>query len=226
MGKSNWRLIAYFRFLIKLLLKPLDLYKNLFFRFGFGFSFLLSLLSVIVERGNLHLFINQFHSPIADVFFKYITHLGDGFVFLALGLLLLIIKGKIPFFQMLTAAVLTLIVVGVLKKWVFPDFDRPLLYLGKEAGLHLVEGVKMNLKNSFPSGHTTAAFAAWGLLAYHFPKASLPLLLLAAFIAFSRVYLSQHFFMDLALGSFLGMLITYFSIKWVEIIEKQRTLKR
>jgi len=194
--------------------------KNPFFRMGMGFSLLLSILSLSFAKGPMHLFINQFHSAAADYIFKYITHLGDGFIFLVLGLILLFAKGKFPFFQMLTAAVFTLLIVGFLKKVVFPDFHRPLMHLGEEAGLYLVEGVKMNLRFSFPSGHTTAAFAAWGVLAYHFPKRALPIIILTSFIAFSRVYLSQHFIMDLALGSFLGLCIAIISISGVSKIEQ------
>lgn len=167
----------------------------------------LSMLALIFERGAMHMYINQFHASWADFFFKYITHLGDGFVFLPLGIILWFLRGKYAFFSMLVGAIVTLLVVGLFKKGIFPDFDRPLKYIGEDAGLRLVEGVKMHLRHSFPSGHTTAAFAAWGVFALRIQKWEISIAIIAILAAWSRVYLSQHFVMDLALGSFLGLCI-------------------
>lgn len=37
--------------------------------------------SLAFDKTKLHLTINSYHHPFADYFFKYITHLGDGLIF-------------------------------------------------------------------------------------------------------------------------------------------------
>lgn len=57
---------------------------------------------------------------------------------------------------------------------------------------------------SFPSGHTTAAFAAAGVFALLFPAAAPLLLTLAAAVGISRMYLGHHFPSDVLAGALLG----------------------
>ena len=78
--------------------------------------------------------------------------------------------------------------------------------------LRLVEGVEVYIgATSFPSGHTMAGFALFGLLAFLLPKrykgAALLFFLLALIVALSRVYLVQHFVKDIYLGAWLGLFI-------------------
>lgn len=63
---------------------------------------------------------------------------------------------------------------------------------------------------SFPSGHSTTAFAAAVALSYFLPRWRLPLLLLAAAIAVSRVIVGAHYPSDVIAGSFLGALSAIF----------------
>jgi membrane-associated phospholipid phosphatase len=64
---------------------------------------------------------------------------------------------------------------------------------------------------SFPSGHAMTAFAVASAFAVLAPRARWPVLALAATIAFSRVYLGVHFWVDVlvgaALGAAVGMLV-------------------
>jgi membrane-associated phospholipid phosphatase len=57
---------------------------------------------------------------------------------------------------------------------------------------------------SFPSGHGQTAFAALTAFAIVFPRARVPLLLIAAVIAASRVIISVHYLSDVVMGSYLG----------------------
>jgi undecaprenyl-diphosphatase len=60
---------------------------------------------------------------------------------------------------------------------------------------------------SMPSGHAMNAFAGAVLLAAAVPRARWPLLMLAALIALSRVYLGVHFPSDVIAGALLGSAI-------------------
>jgi undecaprenyl-diphosphatase len=60
---------------------------------------------------------------------------------------------------------------------------------------------------SFPSGHATASFACATTLAFFVPRAAPAFLLLAAAIAWSRVYVGVHYPLDVLGGAVLGVLI-------------------
>jgi membrane-associated phospholipid phosphatase len=74
--------------------------------------------------------------------------------------------------------------------------------------LNFVEGVKVNAFDSFPSGHTTSAFvlAFIVILLLKNPYMKALVFIMAVLIGFSRVYLLQHFLIDIYIGSVFGIL--------------------
>ena len=60
---------------------------------------------------------------------------------------------------------------------------------------------------SFPSGHAMSAFATAAAVAVLAPRLRAPVLALAGVIAFSRVYLGVHFWLDILAGAALGVAI-------------------
>jgi undecaprenyl-diphosphatase len=60
---------------------------------------------------------------------------------------------------------------------------------------------------SFPSGHASTSFAAATMLSLSFPRFAPFLFVLAAAIAFSRVYVGVHYPLDVIGGALLGALI-------------------
>lgn len=73
---------------------------------------------------------------------------------------------------------------------------------------NFVEGVTLHSLNSFPSGHTTSAFALAAILGFAAKNKnySILFLLIAAMVGYSRIYLGQHFMVDILAGSIIGVL--------------------
>lgn len=163
--------------------------------------------------------INKHNNLSLDIVFKYTTHIGDGLFY---GLILILFL----FFVNYRAAIIGLIIYAIssgvaqyLKHFVFADRARPLKYFGDKVKLHFVDGVTVHIMNSFPSGHTTSVFAMVFVIAYY-AKAKvwqqLMLCLIACFVAFSRMYLCQHFLRDVIAGACIGTLIAMLFIIFFE----------
>lgn len=57
---------------------------------------------------------------------------------------------------------------------------------------------------SFPSGHTTTAFAAAVAISFVEPRLRVPMLVIAGLVGISRAYLGVHFVIDVVAGALLG----------------------
>ncbi len=60
---------------------------------------------------------------------------------------------------------------------------------------------------SFPSGHTSTAFAAAVVVASLHPRLRWPVLALATLVGLSRIYLGVHFTIDVIAGAALGLTV-------------------
>ena len=176
-----------------------------------GFLLLSAFFLLQYSKIDIHLSINQYHSSLFDVFFKYATYLGDGLWVTFAVLLLLFVKYRFSLY-LFYAAISTLLVIGLLKNIVFDDVMRPGAHLLGHEQFHTVPGVKLHKQHSFPSGHTAAAFCLYFFLATLTRKKWLKglLFLVALIVAYSRMYLSQHFLIDVVFGSLIGVSIASF----------------
>ena len=176
---------------------------------AFGGAILLS-----YPKTQLHLAINQWHGPVRDVLFKYATWMGNGWFVAVLFLIFMFIKVRYAQMLLWGNILITLVIQG-LKHLIFSESLRPVAYFNKlHESLYLVPGEHMHMYNSFPSGHSATAFGLFILMIYltrnHWLK--FLWLVMAALIAFSRIYLSQHFLVDVEFGSLLGALTMLLTI--------------
>lgn len=142
-------------------------------------------------------------------FWKFVTFLGDvGWFWIALSVLLLIPKKtrKLGIACLISLVIGTIITNVVLKNLVART--RPYEVV---QGLHLLINPQSDF--SFPSGHSCASFAVamvlcrnaskvWGRLA----------VVLASFIAFSRLYVGVHYPSDVIAGILIGIFSAWITI--------------
>ena len=162
-----------------------------------------------ISKADIHLFSNRLNSPVADVFFRYYTQMGETIPFVVAGVILFFNVRKASF--LLAVLLVETIISSSLKN--FFRAERPKLFFEKLGiQLHVAEGVSLNSWNSFPSGHTMAAFAFLFGLASMIKNRNwkVVLFLLALLTGYSRIYLSQHFLQDTLAGSFIGVLVVSF----------------
>jgi undecaprenyl-diphosphatase len=67
--------------------------------------------------------------------------------------------------------------------------------------------LRADVGHSLPSGHAATAFAGAVFLGYLFRRFAVPLLVLAALVAFARVYVGVHYPLDVLLGALVGSLV-------------------
>ncbi|MDX2195336.1 MAG: phosphatase PAP2 family protein [Cytophagales bacterium] len=173
---------------------------------------------MMFKKGEIELFINRNWSPAADVFYPYYTHVGDGLTFTAVIVILLFVK----YYYALSAALVfgvSSLMAQFLKRVVFFDEARPKIFFTEghwRSDFHVVPGVDIHHHLSFPSGHTTTAFALATFIVLYLlgsPKyyfLQLVCFVMALFVGVSRIYLIQHFFIDTYFGAMLGSIFAGF----------------
>lgn len=149
---------------------------------------------------------NLIRNDVFDVIIPFYTSLGeDGIIWIAFGLILLIPKKYRKTGIMVLAALLVMLVVNniVLKNliarprpcWTYPE---------------MVQLVHNPSSYSFPSGHTTSAFAvAFTVFSQH-KKLGKVIIVMAAIMAFTRLYVFVHFPTDIYGGILVAAAITTF----------------
>ena len=182
----------------------------------------LGLALLYIPKGELHLLLCTRHTPARDIFYRYYTTIAEWLPYVVCVALILFARIGDGIFAS-SAMILSALSTQVLKHLV--NAPRPLTWFAEhmpESPLPLVESVRMNLWHSFPSGHTTSFFAlalvASILITSRTSHSSYTsrtsfllqtlLFALAVLGGYSRIYLSQHFALDVFAGILVGILIT------------------
>ena len=177
-------------------------------------ALVLGIALLITPKAELHLALCQPHTTGLDTIVPIITNLVDWLPYVVVVLLLFYRAGWATFLA--SNLLLSTIIVQPIKHIVCAP--RPLTYFAEnmpDISLPLVEGVRMNHWLSFPSGHTTTFFVLFFTLSIILCEEDIKgknilsfiCFLCASFGAYTRIYLSQHFALDV----FAGILIALFS---------------
>ncbi len=77
-----------------------------------------------------------------------------------------------------------------------------------------------DLGGSFPSSHALLSFFIWTIIAVKAKKYSIPTLIAAVLISFSRIYVGVHYPLDVTIGALIGIILGV-SILSLELIAKR-----
>lgn len=183
------------------------------------FAIFLGLLIMKDSKADLHLQMTSMRSGFADVFFTYYTQVGE-WVPYAVVVVFLFFSFRNA--ALVLAAQLLSGIFSKILKYIFNE-PRPMLYFQEhypDVKLNIVQGVHVHLHQSFPSGHTVTAFAFFAMLILFTNKKSWHVVcfLGALLVGISRIYLQQHFAIDVLVGSGVGVLSTLIVFKYKSLI--------
>ena len=139
------------------------------------------------------------------------TRAGDGWLWGVIGITLLFASSDEMRFRAIAAAACA-IAAGIL---VFHSIKRMVCRVRpKDVEPHCWANIVTRDRFSFPSGHSTTAFAVALSLGSFYPEIMPLLLILAANVAVSRIIVGMHYLTDVLVGSGMGALLGYAAFRF------------
>lgn len=177
-------------------------------------------LTLTVPYGQETLFFNDWRQEPLNSIFRFISWWGESWLWFIPGLYCLFWRPRLA----LVIAVAGLIIIPI--SYVVKDqvgTDRPITYFsnqGMESAVVTIPEVRLNRgQTSFPSGHTMSAFGLYSLLALMlgpaWRKTALALAVLAMLVGVARIFLAQHFLVDVLGGAIMGLSISGLVWYWL-----------
>ena len=168
---------------------------------------------VKIDHGDVVLWLNGISKEKWDAFVNLLTDVGLGSFVAVLMVLLSSLQIRYAIMGLINLGLVGLF-TNLFKKFLFPERIRPFNYFLYDDFPRFIHAAELNYHSSFPSGHTMTIFAAMGLISYFIGKRTWGVVLFfaALIIGFTRIYLLQHFFLDVYVGSLLGVLSTLITI--------------
>ena len=187
--------------------------SSLFLMVHLIFLIVLSYLLISFEKTELQLIANRNYSTFFDFVFYILTHSVEFWGCVLIYLCVAFYKSyKYAIIGLLTYASSGL-VTQLLKRNVFSEYKRPTANIENLRLIPDYFDYEQASSFSFPSGHTTVAFGLFLFLTLIVKNKKWGILfgILACAVAYSRVYLSQHYFIDIYAGSLIGTVVTLVS---------------
>lgn len=152
------------------------------------------------------------YEPLNSVF-RFATYLGEAYAYVAAGLALILLR-KYRYAALVALTGLVMLPLSYVLKDQF-GIMRPLTWFSQAERWHevvTVPGVTLaSGHTSFPSGHTMSAFALYSLLAlmlgWRHRRWGLAFALGAVAVGVSRIFLVQHYLVDVLGGAVMGLVL-------------------
>ena len=162
-------------------------------------------------------FFSELHGTFFDKIVLFITHLGDnGYIWIALALIFLCVK---KYRKCGAAVAIALIFSLIFCNLIFKNLIARVRPFDADK---LLDNLTHEDSFSFPSGHTSASFAAALTVFYYHKKEGIAALILATFIGLSRIYVCVHYPTDVIGGVAFGAMSAFLSVFIVKYIMKVR----
>ena len=206
----------------------LAIHKNRVFFSGFICMLLPATLFLLIDGNSASfLLLNRFHPFLLNNFFIAYTFVGNGlFAICLMAIYFFGMKKKQEALVLLYAFLSSGIIVQIVKNLFHSP--RPKLFFGNHYPSFFINGIQFYYNNSFPSGHTATAFAiaTTVVLLSKNKKIQIPVLLSAVLVAYSRIYLGQHFLLDVLVGSSIGIICGICCVCFATHFKKTRRFYR
>lgn len=176
-------------------------------------------------------FVNYLHRSVFgsffNLFFSFMTNFGEPYILLVLVLILFLFrKSRKCSFMIIISLVLGMLITNILLK---PIADRGRPFWDITSVYYewwIYAGKHIETSFSFPSGHSTAIFAALTPIFLSYSKKLSFLVFIPAFlVAFSRVYLMVHYPTDVIAGAAVGFFSGLISYIFINFIYRRREYK-
>lgn len=166
---------------------------------------------------NVFTWVQSTRNAFLDTFMNIVTTLGDeGILFIAIALVLLVTKKyrKIGFAMLVSLAVMLVCNNFVLKEIfarerpfnLYDTFPDKYSEWNEALGKYVYPDItKLPHSYSFPSGHTSSAFAAGVAILCYNRKMGIPATLFAFLMGFTRIYVGVHYTTDVIAGAVVGI---------------------
>lgn len=191
--------------------------------FYLGALVFISIAAVLVSlnnHGDIIIWFSEHRTEGLNSFFTTVTKVGEEWSYVLLLVILLCYKFRYALMVFVLAILVPAISMSLKKFFACPRPKKFFSEQGTFENLDVIEGVTLYVGNSsFPSGHTISAFAVMGFAAFVCSKykwGAAILIFLAISVALSRVYMVQHFLLDVSVGASIGCCIALIT-SWISI---------
>jgi undecaprenyl-diphosphatase len=138
---------------------------------------------------------------VLDRLMIFVSRFGDGYLYGAIGLLLILFDTN-RFLSILYLALVAFPVELMIQKVIKYKLKRA-------RPCHAIPEIENRIilpdQFSFPSGHTASAFVMASLISHAYPLLSVPVYFIAVLVGLSRIYNGVHYPSDVLAGMILGI---------------------